>query len=133
MSEKSDVYCANAPKAIGPYSQAIKHGEMLFISGQIPLDPETGEISAPEIMGQTRQVLDNISAILISVGGGTASVVKTTVFLASLVDFDLMNEVYAEYFPFCPPARTTIEVAALPKGALVEIETIAIIPESGLG
>ncbi|MFP4382210.1 MAG: RidA family protein [Candidatus Sumerlaeia bacterium] len=126
MPEKVDVVCPTAPAAIGPYSQAIRQGDMVFISGQLPLDPKTGELSDPDITGQTRRVLDNINAILESLGTGTAAVVKTTVFLTSLVDFEMMNEVYAEFFPFCPPARSTVEVSSLPKGALVEIEAMAI-------
>ena len=128
MPEKTAVECPGAPRAIGPYSQAMKFGEMLYISGQLPLDPATGQLSAPDIEGQTRRVLENLKAILEFAGGGTASVVKTTVYLTSLLDFEMMNEVYAEYFPFRPPARSTVEVAALPKGALVEIDAIAILP-----
>lgn len=127
MIDKVDVICANAPKAIGPYSQAIKINNMLYLSGQIPINPATGRIESPDIEGQTRQVLENIQAILTCTGAGLRNVVKTTVFLTSLLDFDLMNEVYAEYFPFQPPARSTVEVAALPKDALVEIEVIAFL------
>ncbi|MBN1867412.1 RidA family protein [Candidatus Sumerlaeota bacterium] len=128
MPEKIDVVCSSAPQAIGPYSQAIKYDQMLFLSGQIPVDPRTGEISAPDIAGQTRQVLDNMKAILEATGASMNSIVKTTVYLTSLLDFEMMNEVYAPYFDFRPPARSTVEVAALPKGALVEIDAIAFMP-----
>jgi 2-iminobutanoate/2-iminopropanoate deaminase len=128
MPEKIDVVCSTAPKAVGPYSQAIRYGEFIFLSGQLPLDPKTGQLSDPDISGQTRRVLENIKNILECLGGAMGSAVKTTVFLSSLLDFDMMNEVYAEYFPFCPPARSTVEVANLPKGALIEIEAIAIVP-----
>ena len=134
MSKKVDILCAGAPEAIGPYSQAIRFGDTIYLSGQIPLDPATGELSDPDIEGQTRRVLENMKAIMESLGSSLGSVVKTTVYLDSLVDFELMNEVYAEYFPFCPPARSTVEVAALPKGALLEIDAVALLPslpESG--
>ena len=129
MAEQIDIACPNAPEAIGPYSQAIKLGNMLYISGQIPLNPATGEIESPDIMDQTRQVLENIKAIVEFAGGATPSILKTTVYLSSLLDFEMMNEVYAEFFPFRPPARATVEVAALPKDALIEIEAIAALPE----
>lgn len=128
MADKIDIACPEAPQAIGPYSQAIKIGSSIYISGQIPLNPKTGEIESPDIMDQTRQVLENIKAIVEFAGGTMGSIVKTTVYLATLLDFDLMNEVYAEYFPFRPPARATVEVAALPKDALVEIEALAVLP-----
>ncbi|NQU45387.1 hypothetical protein HQ520_19065 [bacterium] len=128
MADKVAVDCPNAPKALGPYSQAIKVGDMVYISGQLPLDPRTGELCDPDIEGQTRRALDNVRAILEFMGAATASVIKTTVYLVSLADFDLMNEVYAEFFPYCPPARAVVEVAALPKGAFIEIEAIAQIP-----
>lgn len=128
MPEKIDIVCSTAPKAIGPYSQAIKYGNMLFISGQVPVDPRTGRIEAPDIAGQTRQALTNLQSILEASGGGTGSVVKTTVYLRSLLDFEIMNEVYAEFFPFRPPARSTIEVSGLPRDSQIEIEAIAILP-----
>jgi 2-iminobutanoate/2-iminopropanoate deaminase len=127
MTDKVDVYSQDAPKAIGPYSQAIKIGSLLFLSGQIPVDPATGRIESPDIEGQTRRVLENIQAILLCTGAAMRNVVKTTVYLTSLLDFELMNEVYAEYFPFQPPARSTVEVSALPKDALVEIEAVAVL------
>jgi 2-iminobutanoate/2-iminopropanoate deaminase len=128
MPEKIDIVCSTAPKAIGPYSQAIKFGNMLFISGQVPVNPRTGNIEAADIAGQTRQALNNLQAILEATGGGTASVVKTTVYLRSLLDFEIMNEVYAEFFPFRPPARSTVEVSGLPRDSQIEIEAIAILP-----
>ena len=115
----------NAPKAIGPYSQAIDTGSMLFISGQIPVNPKTGEM-ASDISTQATQVLENISAILSEVGLTTKNVVKTTVFLTDLGDFATVNEIYASFFAEPFPARSCVQVAALPKGAKIEIETIAV-------
>ena len=129
MAEHVDIACPGAPEAIGPYSQAIKIGTILYVSGQIPLNPNTGEIESPDITDQTRQVLENVKAIVEFAGGAMSSIVKTTVYLSSLLDFELMNEVYAEYFPFRPPARATVEVSALPKDALIEIDAIVMLPE----
>jgi 2-iminobutanoate/2-iminopropanoate deaminase len=130
MADKVVFSCPTAPKAVGPYSHVVKVGNMLYLSGQIPLDPNTGELTGTDIATQTRQVLKNLRAVLEFTGGGTHSVVKTTVFLTSLANFAPMNEVYGEFFNFEPPARTTVEVSALPKGALVEIEAIAVLPGS---
>ncbi|HNY25992.1 MAG TPA: RidA family protein [Candidatus Sumerlaeota bacterium] len=130
MVDKIDIVCPGAPAAIGPYSQAIKVDNMLYISGQIPVDPSTGQIETPDVDGQTRQVLENLKAILEFAGGSMGSIVKTTVYLTSLLDFQVMNEAYAEYFPFRPPARATVEVGRLPKDALVEIEAIAVLPDA---
>lgn len=116
-----------APKAIGPYSQAVKVGNFIFISGQIPIDPDTGEVIDGDIKEQTKRVLENIKGILESVSCSLNNVVKTTVFLKNLDDFSAMNEIYATYFPENPPARSTIEVSRLPKGVSIEIEAIAII------
>ena len=117
----------DAPKAIGPYSQGIDTGNLLFLSGQIPIVPEKGEIVATGIEGQTRQSLMNVKAILESAGCSMDDVVKTTVYLADMDDFVKMNEVYQEFFTEGSyPARSAVEVAALPKGALVEIEAIAL-------
>lgn len=116
---------ANAPAALGPYSQALVQGNMVFCSGQIPLDPATGEM-AQGIENQTRQVLKNLSAVLAENGITLANVIKTTVFLADLGDFGAMNEVYAQYFTQPYPARSCVQVAAIPKGSLVEIECIAV-------
>lgn len=114
-----------APKAIGPYSQAVRAGELLFCAGQIPIDPATGQLVPGGIKEQTERVLNNIKGVLASQGIGLEHVVKTTVFMTNLADFAAMNEVYAQSFPTNPPARSTVQVAALPKGAQVEIEVIA--------
>ncbi|MBC7265196.1 MAG: RidA family protein [Chloroflexi bacterium] len=117
-----------APAAIGPYSQAIRIGQFVFTAGQIAIDPSTGQMVEGGIEGQTRQVLKNLSAVLQAAGTSLAQVVKTTVFLVDLGDFAAMNRVYAEFFPQEPPGRTTVQVVALPRGARVEIEAIAIVP-----
>ncbi len=114
-----------APAAIGPYSQAIRAGKLVFVSGQLPIDPATGEFAGEDITAQTRQSLTNIKNILASDGLTMADVVKTTVLLKNIGDFAAMNEVYATFFEGDCPARAAFEVAALPKGALVEIEAIA--------
>ena len=116
-----------APKAIGPYSQAIRAGEMLFVSGQTPLDPATGVLIEGDIAAQTRRVLDSIGAILAAAGSGFDRVVKTSVFLQDMSDFAAMNVVYAEYFPAPQPARSTIQAARLPRDARVEIDVIALV------
>ncbi len=117
----------NAPAAIGPYSQAIAVSaqRLLFCSGQIPLDPKTGALLDGDIAAQTERVLDNIAAVLSAGGMEFSDVVKTTIFLADLADFARVNEVYARWFTKAPPARSTVQAAALPKGARVEIEAIA--------
>ncbi len=115
-----------APAAIGPYSQAIKAGNTLYISGQLPIDPATGAFPCDCIQAQTEQSLKNIVAILAEAGMTTADVVKTTVLLADIADFAAMNEVYAKFFTGTCPARAAFQVAALPKGAKVEIEAIAV-------
>ena len=120
------IHTDSAPKAIGPYSQAIRAGDFIFAAGQTPIDPATGNLVEGEIETQTRRVLDNIKAVLEAAGSGLDKVVKTTVFMTNLGDFARMNAVYAEYFPANPPARSTVQVAALPKGAMVEIECVAI-------
>lgn len=124
---KEIIFTNKAPKAIGPYSQAIKVGNFIFISGQIPIDPNTGEVIDGDIKEQTRRVLENIKGILESVSCSLNNIVKTTVFLKNLDDFSSMNEVYATYFSENPPARSTIEVSKLPRGVSIEIEAIAII------
>ena len=120
------IHTDNAPKAIGPYSQAVKAGNMLFVSGQIPIDPKTGELSSGTIQEQTKLVLTNIGAILKAAGYGYENVVKTTCLLADISDFADMNKVYAEFFKQNPPARSAFAVKDLPKGARLEIEVIAI-------
>ncbi|HEV2762097.1 MAG TPA: RidA family protein [Pyrinomonadaceae bacterium] len=116
----------NAPQAIGPYSQAVAAGGFVFASGQIPIDPETGEFVPGGIAEQTEQVLKNLSALLEAAGTGLGRVVKTTVFLADMNEFAAMNEVYGRYFKEGPPARSTVEAARLPRDARVEIEAVAL-------
>jgi 2-iminobutanoate/2-iminopropanoate deaminase len=120
-----------APRAIGPYSQAVRVGGFVFASGQIPIDPATGEFVAGGVAEQTDQVLRNISAVLEAAGAGLDRVVKTTVFLADMNDFTAMNEVYGRFFSEQPPARATVQAARLPRDARVEIDAIALIGESG--
>jgi 2-iminobutanoate/2-iminopropanoate deaminase len=117
----------NAPGAIGPYSQAVKTGNMVFCSGQIPIDVSTGEFVSNDVAEQTRQVLKNLKAVLNATGAGLNHVVKTTVFLADMNDFTAMNEVYAEFFNDNKPARATVQAARLPRDARVEIDCIAVI------
>lgn len=123
---KQIIATKDAPQAIGPYSQAVKAGGFVFASGQIPIDPETGEFVSGGVAEQTAQVLKNLSAVLEAAGTQLASVVKTTVFLADMNDFAAMNEVYARFFAENPPARATVEAARLPRDARVEIEAIAL-------
>ncbi len=118
-----------APKAIGPYSQGILHGGYLFTAGQIALDPVTGSLTGGDVKTQTRRVCENLKAVLTAAGLSFRDVVKTTVFLATMDDFPALNEVYAEYFGEVKPARSTVAVASLPKGARVEIELVAAIRE----
>ena len=127
---KKIISTTEAPAAIGPYSQAIRAGSMIFCAGQVPLDPGTGLIVSQDIAEQTRRVLENILAILRAESLTLAHVVKTTVFLADFGDFQKMNEVYATYFNQQPPARSTVGVSTLPKNARVEIEAIAVADES---
>ena len=122
---KTVVFTSNAPAAIGPYSQAIQIGQLLFTSGQVPIDPETGAIVEGGIQEQARQSLNNIKAILNAAGTNMGAVVKTTVFLQDMNDFAAMNEVYAQFFQEPYPARSAVQVARLPKDVLVEIEAIA--------
>lgn len=124
---KQVVETANAPAAIGPYSQAIKAGGFLFISGQIPIEPSTGQIDAVDIGTQTKRVMMNIQAILTEVGLGFEDVVKTTVFITNLTDFTRINDIYGQFMKESPAARSTVQVGALPKGAKVEIEAIALL------
>jgi 2-iminobutanoate/2-iminopropanoate deaminase len=116
-----------APAAVGPYSQAVRVGDFVFTAGQVPLDPATGQMVEDNIEAQTRQALTNLSAVLEAAGTSLANVVKTTVFLADMGEFKAMNGVYAGFFPGAPPARSAIQAAALPLGARVEIEAIAIV------
>jgi 2-iminobutanoate/2-iminopropanoate deaminase len=123
---KKIISTTNAPAAIGPYSQAVECNGMLFISGQIPINPQTGKIESETIEGQAEQVFANISAILKEAGYSFADVVKTTVFISDMALFPQLNEVYKKYYTSDCPARSTIAVKGLPMGALVEIETIAV-------
>ncbi len=122
---KQAVSSPDAPKAIGPYSQAVRAGQLLFVSGQVPLDPATGQIVDGNIAAQTRRVFDNLDAVLKAGGRSFADVVRTTVFLADMNDFAAVNEVYGTYFSEPYPARATVQVARLPKDARVEIDLIA--------
>ena len=123
---KEIIATGDAPQAIGPYSQAIRAGNMVFASGQIPLDPATREFVAGGIAEQTEQVLKNLKAVFAAAGVEMDQIVKTTVFLADMNDFTAMNEVYGKYFAENPPARATVQAARLPKDAKVEIEAIAV-------
>lgn len=123
---REQIATASAPAAIGPYSQAIVTGDLVFASGQIALDPASGQLVQGDVREQTHQVLRNVQAVLEAAGSSLDRVVKTTVFLTQMADFAAMNEVYAEAFTSEPPARSTIAVAELPRGARVEIEVIAL-------
>jgi len=122
---RTSVKSEKAPAAIGPYSQAIKLDNLVFVSGQIPIEPESGKLITDDIQKATRQVLANIKQILTSAGSSLENIVKATVFLADMNDFALVNEAYAEFFANDPPARACIEVSRLPKDAIIEIEAIA--------
>ncbi|EHD7145417.1 RidA family protein [Salmonella enterica subsp. enterica serovar Cubana] len=123
---KEAIFTKEAPDVIGPYSQAIQHGNMIFVSGQLPVTPSSGEIQSGDVREQTRQSLDNLRAILEKAGTDLSAVVKTTVFIQNMSDFSSVNEIYSTYFSGTYPARTCVEVARLPKNALVEIEAIAV-------
>lgn len=131
--EKVPIVAMNAPQAVGPYSQGIKVGNFIFCSGQIPLDPKSGQVVGSEVAAQTDRVLQNLEAILGATGSGLFQVVKTTVYLKNLGDFEAMNAAYAKHFPLNPPARSTVEVARLPKDVLVEIDAIAFQPQRESG
>lgn len=121
----SAIETANAPAAIGPYSQAVKAGNLLFVSGQIPIDPATGQVISGDITAETQQVMKNLQAILAQAGGSFSNVAKATIFIKDMNDFSKINEVYAAYFSGTYPARETVEVARLPKDVNVEISVIA--------
>ncbi|MGM9571476.1 MAG: RidA family protein [bacterium] len=127
--EKKIIKTDKAPGAIGPYSQAVQIGSLLYTSGQIPLDPATGEVVQGDIKLQTKRVLDNLAGVLAAAGSSFDQVVKTMVFIKDMNDFSALNEVYAEYFVNDPPARSCVEVARLPKDVKVEIELIALVQE----
>lgn len=124
--EREIIQADKAPTAVGPYSQAVVVGRFVFASGQIAIDPQTGELIRGGIVEQTRQVLRNLAAVLETAGSSMDQVVKATVFLSDMPDFQNMNRVYEEFFPSAPPARSTVEVGSLPLGALIEIEAIAV-------
>lgn len=126
---KKIVSTENAPKAIGPYSQAVISGGLIFLSGQIPIDPETGKLTGKDISAQTKRVLQNIEAVLEAAGGSLSDVVKTTVYMTDLSTFAEMNRIYEKYFHETPPARATVQVASLPVGALIEIDAVARVVE----
>ena len=123
---KEIISTENAPGAIGPYSQAVKTGNMVFVSGQIPIDPATGQFVSEDVAEQTEQVFKNLRAVLEAAGSGLDKVIKTTVFLADMNDFAAMNEIYGKFFTSDHPARATVQAARLPRDARVEIECIAI-------
>jgi 2-iminobutanoate/2-iminopropanoate deaminase len=127
--QRIQISTNQAPAAIGPYSQAIRSGQFIFTAGQVAFDPASGEIVGADVQAQTHRVLQNLQAVLTSAGSSLANVVKTTVFLSSMSDFQAMNAVYATYFGQPAPARSTVAVAELPRKALVEIECIAVIDE----
>lgn len=126
---RQPIKTENAPAAIGPYSQAIKANGFVFVSGQIPIDPHTGEFVAGGITEQTARVLKNLTAVLEAAGSSLEQVVKTTVFLADMKEFSSMNEVYKDFFPSPPPARSTVAAAGLPRDARVEIEAVALVSD----
>lgn len=125
MTELRGVSTPSAPAAIGPYAQAVVAGGWIYTSGQIPLDPETGEVDGNDVAAQTHRVMKNLAAVLEAAGGGLQTVVKTTVFLSDIADFGAMNEVYAQYFDGHRPARTTVQAAGLPRSVKVEIDAVA--------
>jgi 2-iminobutanoate/2-iminopropanoate deaminase len=124
--ERKVVSSEGAPKAIGPYSQAIAWGSLVFCSGQIALDPASGTlVGEGDVRAEARRVMDNLAAVLAAAGSGLDRVLKTTIYLVDMADFTAVNEVYGQYFPQAPPARATVAVAGLPKGARVEVEAVA--------
>jgi 2-iminobutanoate/2-iminopropanoate deaminase len=130
---KKIVATTEAPAAVGPYSQAVRVGQFVFTAGQIPLDPKSGQIVSDDIAEQTRQVLNNLTAVLKAENLTFDHIIKTTVFMTDLGQFQTMNEIYASYFTNQPPARSTVQVSALPKGARVEIEVIAVSDQTPAG
>ena len=130
---KKIISTSDAPAALGPYSQAVRVGSTIYCAGQIPLDPKTGQIVSGGVDVQTRRVMENISAVLKAEGLNFDHIVKTTIFLMDLNDFQTVNEIYGSYFKQQPPARSTVQVAGLPKGARVEVEVIAVANGNGSG
>jgi len=127
MQEREIIVTPNAPAAIGPYSQAVRAGNFVFSAGQIPINPQTGKLVEGDIQAQTRQVMQNLAAILEAAGTSLNNVVKTTIFTTNLADFAAINQVYGSYFTNQPPARSTVQVAGLPLGANIEIEVVALV------
>lgn len=123
---KKVIYTKNAPEPVGPYSQAIQHYSFLYLSGQIGINPDTNKMVTGGVEAETRQVIENIKSVLTAAGSSLGSVIKATCFLKDMKDFSKYNEIYSEYFHESKPARSTIQVAALPLGALIEIEVVAI-------
>jgi len=130
---KKVISTSDAPAAVGPYSQAIRVGQFVFTAGQIPLDPKSGQLVSGGIDAQTRRVMENIAAVLKTEGLGFDDIVKTTIFIMDFADFQTVNEIYGSYFKQQPPARSTVQVAGLPKSARVEIEVIAIAGDNASG
>ncbi len=126
--EREIVHTDKAPAAVGPYSQAVRVGNLIFTAGQIGIDPATGQLREG-LEAQTRQVMSNLQAVLKAAGADLSTVVKTTIYMTDLSAFKTVNTIYGEYFPESPPARSTVQVAALPLGALIEIEAVAFLPE----
>ena len=126
--QREIVSTSSAPAAVGPYSQAVKSGGLVFTAGQIPLDPASGKLVADGIEAETQQVIKNLDAVLTAAGTGLENVVKTTIFVTDIADFAKVNQVYGSFFTGNPPARSTVQVAALPLGAHVEIEVVAALP-----
>ena len=126
--EKKAFLTNQAPEPIGPYSQAIQAGKLVFLAGQVPLDPANGRLVEGDIVAQTRRAMDNVMAVLEGAGLGPDHVVKTTIYLVDIADFAAMNEVYGSYFKDTPPARAAVQVARLPKDARIEIDVIALMP-----
>jgi 2-iminobutanoate/2-iminopropanoate deaminase len=124
--DKEIIHTDLAPAAVGPYSQAVRVGDMIYTAGQIAIDPAKGKLIEGDVAAQTRQVMENLQAVLAATGSSLGAIVKTTVFLQTMDDFAAMNAVYGSFFPEAPPARSTVAVARLPLGALVEIEAVAI-------
>lgn len=125
---KSVIATENAPAAVGPYAQGVQANGFVFTAGQLGVDPATGTFAGEDVVAQTRQAMRNLQAVLEAAGSGLGQIVKTTIFVADLGDFQAINETYATFFDAAPPARSTVQVAALPLGGLVEIEAIAVVP-----
>jgi 2-iminobutanoate/2-iminopropanoate deaminase len=126
---KRSIFSKQAPNPVGPYSQAIRAGNFIFISGQVPVNPATGDFVKGSMTLQTQRCMDNIKAVIIAAGGSVKDIVKTTIFLTNMNDFAEVNEAYGNYFDLEPPARTTVQAAALPKGVAIEIDAVAYVAD----